>query len=185
MPDDCTKRVRNLYGWEIEEITPIFGTTLKYDRVRVHECTLWTDWIDRLGRRLKGLHPPGVFEHNAITLGNHCFFPVNLPENLLPPGDRMSFKHDWLIHELTHAWQYQHVGWQYIVKALVAQFREKEKAYDFEGENGLLKSRKKGKLFKQFNPEQQGNITQSYYDRKRRGLDVSAWEPYIDEIRIK
>jgi hypothetical protein len=95
----------------------------------------------------------------------------------------MSFYHDWLVHELTHAWQYQHMGWRYILKALSAQFREKEKAYDFGGDGGLLKSRQKGKLFKQFNPEQQGNITQTFYVRKRKGLDVTAWQPFIDEIK--
>jgi hypothetical protein len=122
-------------------------------------------------------------EHNAITLGNHCFFPVEMPQTLLPITDTMSYKHDWLAHELTHAWQYQHQGWLYLFRALSAQFREKAKAYDFGGEDGLEKSMKKGISFKKFNPEQQGNIAQTYYDRKRRGLNVSAWEPFIDDIR--
>jgi len=115
-------------------------------------------------------------------LGNHCFFPVNLPEHLLPPGDPMSFKHDWLVHELTHAWQYQHTGWFYLLKALAAQFRYKGEAYNFGGEDGLLKSQHKQIPFKKFNPEQQGNITQSYYVRLKTGKNIDAWQPYIDEI---
>jgi hypothetical protein len=181
--ETCKKQVRDLYEWEIAEFSPVFGDSLNYRRVRIHECTSWTDWLDLLGRRLKGLPPPGEHSHNAVTLGNHCFFPVEMPNELLPIGHPEGYKHDWLVHELTHAWQFQHQGWGYLLKALRAQFREKEKAYDFEGESGLLKSRQKGKLFKQFNPEQQGNIAQSYYDRKRRGRDVSAWDSFIEELK--
>jgi hypothetical protein len=86
------------------------------------------------------------------------------------------------VHELTHAWQYQKMGWTYIIKALKAQFRDKELAYDFGGEDGLRKSMQKNMAFVKFNPEQQGNITQAYYVRLRAGNDTSAWEPYIDQI---
>jgi len=55
--------------------------------------------------------------------------------------------------------------------------------YDFGGEGGLVKSRQKSVSFKKFNPEQQGNIVQSYYLRKRGNQDVSAWEPFIDELK--
>ena len=183
MAEQNKRRVRKLYDWEVKEFSIVFGDSLDTERVRIHEFAPWPDWIDRLGRFLKRMPSPGLHEHNAVTLGNHCFFPVGMPEELLPVNDQMSFKHDWLVHELTHAWQYQHIGWRYLFKALFAQFREKSKAYDFEGEQGLLKSRHKGRIFKNFNPEQQGNITESYYQRKRRGLDTSAWDSYIDEIK--
>lgn len=182
MSENCEKIVRGLYGWEIEEFRPVFGQSLKYERVRIHECAGFPDTLDRIGRKLKGMEPPGKDSHNAITLGNHCFFPVQLPESLPPLGDPERYKLDWLVHELTHAWQYQQMGWIYLIKALRAQFRDKELAYDFGGESGLLKSRQKQIPFKKFNPEQQGNITQAYYVRLRAGHDVSAWQPYIDEI---
>ena len=181
--EQCNKKVRRLYEWEIVEFSSVFGNSLNYEKVRIHECAGWPDWIDRIGRKLKGFPPPGKNSHNAVTLGNHCFFPVELPDHLLPANDPLAYKHDWLVHEMTHAWQYQHLGWRYLLKALKAQFREKEKAYDFEGEQGLLKSRTKGKLFKQFNPEQQGNIAQTYYVRKRRGQDAGAWEDFIEELK--
>ena len=183
MAEKCTKRVRKLYNWEIEEFNPVFGNSLDYHRVRIHECTSWPDWIDRLGRFLKRMPSPGLHEHIAVTLGNHCFFPLDMPEELLPVEDPMSFKHEWLVHEITHAWQFQRSGWSYLDKALVSQFRDQDKAYDFEGESGLLKGRQKGKLFKDYNPEQQGNITQSYYGRLRRSRNTSAWDPFIEEIR--
>ena len=128
------------------------------------------------------MDPPGEDSHNAITLGNHCFFPVALPKSPPPDGDPQSYKLDWLVHELTHAWQYQKMGWIYLYKALRAQLRDKAQAYDFGGEKGLLKSRSKQIPFKKFNPEQQGNITQEYYVRLRAGEDTSAWDPFIEEI---
>lgn len=183
MSNDCKKFVRTVYQWEADEFSPVFGNTLDFSRVRIHECTMWPDAIDRIGRRLKRMPPPGERDHNALTLGNHCYFPVRLPETMPPIGHRDEYKLDWLVHELTHAWQYQHVGWSYLFKALWAQFREKALAYDFGGEKGLLKSREKDKLFKDFNPEQQGNITQTFYKRLRKGEDVSAWKPFIDELQ--
>lgn len=182
MAGKVEKLVRGLYAWEVEEFTPVFGVSLNYDRVRIHEGSTWPDAIDRIGRRLKGLDAPGEESHNAVTLGNHCYFPVSLPKTPLPVGDPQSYKLDWLVHELTHAWQYQQMGWSYLVKALRAQFRDKERAYDFGGEDGLLKSRKKQIAFKGFNPEQQGNITQAFYVRLRAGRDTSAWDPFIEEI---
>lgn len=182
MADKVQKLVRGLYAWEIDEFSVVFGDSLKYEQVRIHEGSTWPNTIDRIGRRLKGMEPPGKDSHNAITLGNHCFFPISLPKSLLPIGDPHSYMLDWLVHELTHAWQYQQMGWRYLYMALKAQFRDKELAYDFGGESGLLKSRTKQIPFKKFNPEQQGNITQAYYVRWRAGKDTSAWEPYIEEI---
>jgi hypothetical protein len=183
MAEKVEKLVRGMYAWEIDEFKPVFGDSLKYESVRIHEGSTWPDAIDRIGRRLKGIEPPGEDSHNAITLGNHCYFPVSLPKSLPPAGDPQSYKLDWLVHELTHAWQYQQMGWTYLFKALRAQFRDKELAYDFGGEDGLLKSRKKQIQFKNFNPEQQGNITQAYYVRRRGGKDTSAWDPFIEEIQ--
>jgi len=183
MSEDCVKLKRRLYAWEIDEFGPIFGTSLNYHLVWVHECTPWPDWADRLGRRLKRMPPPGELDHNAVTLGNNCYFPVTLPMQLPPIGDRESYKLDWLVHELTHAWQYQKLGWKYLWLAIRAQLKDRDLAYDFGGESGLVKSRQKSKSFKKFNPEQQGNIVQSYYVRKRGNLDVNAWEPFINELK--
>lgn len=184
MPEDQASITRKLYPWEIDEIRPIFGLSMNYDRVRIHEHNPWPDRIDRLGRKLKGMAAPSEHSHNAITLGNHCFFPVSLPSELPDSTDPINYKVDWLVHELTHVWQFQQMGWSYLWKALIAQFKEKAKAYDFGGEDGLQKSRQKSIKFKDFNPEQQGNIVQSYYARKRLKKDISAWQPFIDEITI-
>ncbi|HSF83873.1 MAG TPA: hypothetical protein VLA49_21770 [Anaerolineales bacterium] len=183
MSNECQKFTRGMHPWEIEEFEPIFGNTLDYQRVRIVECTSWPNALDRLGRRLKGMPPPKENEHNAVTLGNTCYFPVRLPEELVPHGTAESYKIDWLVHELTHVWQFQQQGWLYLWRAVRAQLRDKAQAYDYGGEDGLIKSRKKNKIFKQFNPEQQGNIVQAYYVRKRAGKDTSSWQPFIDDLK--
>ena len=76
---ECQRRVRPLYDWEIAEARRVFGDSLRYGSVRIHECSTWTDALDRLGRKLKRLDPPGPRDHNAVTLGFHLHFPINLP----------------------------------------------------------------------------------------------------------
>jgi len=174
---------RKLYSWEINIIYPIFGNTLNYASIRVHENNPWPDWIDRLGRRLKKMPLAENGKHNAITLGNHCLFPVQLPESQPDIGDPDFLRMEWLVHELTHAWQYQHMGWAYLFRALIAQFRFKAQVYEYGGADGLAQSRQNGINFRQFNPEQQGKIVQDYFLRKSIQSDVSAWEPYIMEVK--
>jgi hypothetical protein len=190
MADNCQRRVRPLYDWEIAEARKVFGNSLRYEFVRVHECSTWTDAMDRLGRRLKKLPPPGPQEHNAITLGYHCHFPVNFPDKLIPPGDSQDYFMPWLIHEMTHAWQYQHIGWTYIVRALAAQFRYGAAAYDFGGVDNLIKRREQDHwTLKNFNPEQQGDIARTYYyysrqtDNPNAQSALSAFLPYIHDIQ--
>jgi hypothetical protein len=183
MSESPRRGKRRLYDWEVEEFSSIFGDTLDYPKIWVHEGAKWPDLIDRVGRALKGMPAPGKTSHNAVTLGNHCYFPVSLPASYVNVGHPEAYKLDWLVHELTHAWQYQHQGWGYLWKALQAQFRDKALAYDYGGERGLLDSREKGKKFDEFNPEQQGNITQAYYVRKRAQTSTTAWDPYIQELK--
>ncbi len=178
---NCKRTVRPLYDWEILEAQKVFGEGLKYDRVRIHECANWTNSMDRLGRKLKGM--PAVNVNNALTLGNQCYFPVRLLDEAVPVGHLEHYKLGWLIHELTHAWQYQHLGWRYLWMALSAQFKGKGAAYDFEGEDGLKKRRREAWTLEKFNLEQQGDIARTYYDRVCRGMDVTAWQPYVEEFQ--
>ena len=176
--------VRPLHDWEIAEAREVFDDSLRYDRVRVHECATWTDKIHRLGHRLRGLPPPSADEHNAITLGYSCFFPIPMPKTLATANHRLGMP--WLIHELTHAWQYQHTGWVYLLKALWVQITLGAEGYKFGDADGLRAARQKNWTFGKFNPEQQGNITMTYYVHKRANRPasfLSAWEPFIDEIK--
>jgi len=180
MPDSaCPSRVRPLHDFEIEEARLVFADRLDFVRMRVHECAAWPDWIHHLGHLLKGQKVPAG-EHNAITLGFHGYFPIQMPEKFSGVGD--AFGMSWLIHELTHAWQYQHTGPAYFFKALWVQITRGEAGYEYGREAGLIAARQNGLTFASFNPEQQGNITRDFWVRKRSGLDVAAWQPYIDDL---
>ena len=183
MADKVRPRMRKLYSWEIEQVTPIYAGTLRFEKVRVCEGYGWPDFANRLGRFVRRQSPPGSDEHNSITLGNQCYFPVLLPETLPPPDDWDMTNVDWLVHELTHAWQYQHTGIGYLFRALWAQFRYKDAAYDFGGPAGLLADRQKGLTLFHYNPEAQASIVEDYYWHKRKNLDVSAFLPFIDDLQ--
>ena len=181
MSSQCTPRVRSLFAWEIQEAQRVFGNVLFYDQVRIHECAKWPNTINQIGTWLRRIPYTGV--DNAITLGHHCYFPVRLLEGFLPPEHPEFKKLPWLIHELAHVWQYQQTGWIYLTKALSAQFRFGAKAYDYGGEQVLIQSHQQGMRFTQFNSEQQGDIVRDYYWRLVKGLDLSAWQPYISELQ--
>jgi hypothetical protein len=183
MDNHCEKKTRGLYAWEVEEARKVFGNSLRYEDVRVHECATWTDATDRFGRWLKRLPPPGPSEHNAITLGNGLNFPINMAVDSPPDGGSELWKLYWMMHELTHAWQFQHQGWIYLAKALYAQFTLGPKAYDFGGPEGLIARRQENKTITFFNLEQQGDIAQGYYICLRQGRDPSAFLPYIQDIQ--
>jgi hypothetical protein len=119
--------VRPLYAWEIHEARRVFGSSLRYERVRIHENVTWPNTINRIGTRLKGM--PYTEVQNAITLSNHCYFPVKLLE---APRTRQPSRalQDWLVDpRMTHAWQYQHLGWSYLRR--LSGPTAKAQAYDF------------------------------------------------------
>jgi hypothetical protein len=181
MDTTCPPSVRALFAWEIQEARRVFASQLNYERVRIHECTQWPNTMNRIGSTLKRI--PYVDSPNAITLGNHLYFPVKLLSSLVPASHPEHYMICWLIHELTHAWQFQHLGWSYLATALSAQFRLGAQAYEFGGEAGLQKALEAGVKFADFNLEQQGDIARSYYYRLCLGADVSAWTAYINEIQ--
>ena len=147
----------------------------------MHERSWLPIWLDRAVQTLKKAKVP--CDPNAITIGNHCYFPellIKAPVRLDSPEH---YKIAWLIHELSHVWQFQRIGWGYLTTAINLQLREGIQAYYFGGGTGLAQAKMNGKSLTDFNLEQQGEISRSYYNRLVRGLDVSAWQPFIDEIK--
>ena len=173
--------VRPLYAWEIHEARRVFADQISYAKVRIHESTPWPNRVNSIGLRLKGM--PKKEAHNAITLGDHCYFPVRLSARPLPATHPEYFKVCWLIHELTHIWQFQHMGWRYLTQAINAQMRYGAKAYDFGGEKGLLERLNQGWRLADFNLEQQGDIARTYYQRICQNQDIRAWLPFIVEFQ--
>lgn len=99
---------------------------------------------------------------------------VNMPPGSLNRTDIMP----WLIHEFTHAWQYQH-GIS-IATTLIEAIRAR---YDYGGRDQLINDRRLGKRFLDYTTEQQADICSDFYELLVAGGDVSAHQPYIDEVR--
>ena len=172
--------VRPLSAAELAEVEKVFGPGLDVTRVRVDEGSPLPDWIGRIGAKLRGNPPP---EHNAITLGNTSYFPVTLATD--NPSDPNWLRDmGWLMHELTHQWQYQHAGPIYLYQAL---FFSPTYQYAPTGQvqDAALKDfSQAGKTFLAFNREQQGDIVRDYYFFLKEDRDVSAWDPYLKELRV-
>ena len=170
---------RRLTMIEIEQAQLVFASSLETERVVLHEEITWPNRIANFGATLHGNNPPS---HNAITLANHIYFPIKLSTDPTINAE-VALKHmAWLIHELTHSWQYQMRGIGYFFRALGVQIRLGPQAYAYGWESGLEQALARGATFSDFNPEQQGEITRHYYYRLKRGLDISAWRPWIQAI---
>ena len=166
---------RELTPGEVSIAHGVFLDTIDYGQVRVDENSL----IAKIGAHFSGGHGTGM----GVTL----FHTINF--NRKVTASAASEDAGWLVHELTHVWQYEHVGGQYIGEAIHAQATVGYKygtstRWDDDG-NGtfLADQRRAGATFASFNREQQGDITSHYYMRKSNGKDVTDWQPYIDDVR--
>jgi hypothetical protein len=173
---------RALSAVEIGEASVVFGGALHYDRVRVSEDAGWPDSLDRLAASLKGTPPPAG--HNAITVAHHSYFPVSLRTVGADIQAGVFTDMAWLIHELTHAWQYEHIGIVYLFRAIDVQIRLGRAAYDYGGAAGLHFAQVASPALSHFNVEQQGDIARDYYLRKSEGLDTTDWEPFVAQMRL-
>ncbi|MET9628126.1 hypothetical protein ABZX92_11755 [Lentzea sp. NPDC006480] len=149
---------RNLESREADIARSVFGDALDLTRLRLAEGGLLGSF--------------GV----ARTLPRLVTFPKGV---LTSPQHQARYEH-WLVHELTHAYQYQH-GRSVLsmLPTAVAGFFVKG-LYDYGGAEGL-----RGKSFADFNTEQQANIVADYYylSTYEPSRDLSAYEPYIAHVR--
>jgi hypothetical protein len=156
----------------------IFQNGLDYTRVLISEGSQIPNRIGQIGALLRGKPAP---QANAITIGNTSYFPRELTSDVVDIA--------WLMHELTHQWQYQHVGIVYLPQAIVAPTY----VYCNAGETpaaALVRCSGEGKTFFSFNREQQGDIVRDYYFASKQALDpvtaqrvLSAWDPYLRVLR--
>ena len=174
---------RRLHAWETRTARTVFAEAIDDRRVRVHGGAVWANMLDDWARRLRAMAPRPEQQHNAIALGFHCFFPVSLPHPAEQPGEMPYISVAWLLHELVHVWQFQRMGWRYLLLALAAHLREGARVYDFGGEAGLLRCRRQGWKLQSFNLEQQAVIVQSAYHHACAGQLDSVWLDYLADVR--
>jgi hypothetical protein len=105
---------------------------------------------------------------------------VTFPKGVLTSPQQQARYERWLVHELTHAYQYQHG--RSVLSMLPTAFAGffVKGLYDYGGADGL-----RGKSFADFNTEQQANIVADYYylSTYEPARDLSAYEPYIAFVR--
>lgn len=105
---------------------------------------------------------------------------VTFPKGVLTTPQHQGRYERWLVHELTHAYQYQHGrSVLSLMPTAFAGFFIKG-LYDYGGTEGLH-----SKPFTDFNTEQQANIIADYYylSTYEPHQDLSAYEPHITHVR--
>ncbi|MFO7537556.1 MAG: DUF4157 domain-containing protein [Chloroflexota bacterium] len=152
-------RTTPLTGEEIAIISSVLGpNALRYEDVRVAEGGLF-DFIFKLN-------------------GNLAFatwHTVNMPRQ----GHHTRTNRAILVHELTHVYQYEQVGTRYLGEAIYMLIKTKRDCYNYGLANGLQMACDAGRTYRDFNREQQAQITQDYFTLRERGADVSAYETFI------
>jgi hypothetical protein len=127
---------RPLTPGEVALAKPVFGSSLNYSQVRIIKTSI----------------SAGTTVGNVIRM--HEDFDITNEDDAQT-----------LIHELTHVWQYQHTGTDYISVSLQAQITaaiktgNRNNAYDYKPEDS--------KTFFDYMPEQQGFIVENYFAMKR------------------
>ena len=178
---------RHLTEFEQQEARRVFGDGLDYTRVRVVEKNYFPNFVADIGAALQGRKRTW---DNAITLGNHVMFPRPLKTDVatVDGGDLIDIS--WLMHELTHAWQFQQVGWRYLYETLSVQIKMGMECYNYQGQHpskakAVREACERRHDIDHFNLEQQGDFARDYYYALRMNTEHDAWEPLIQSFRAK
>ena len=125
-----------------------------------------------------------IFRYNG-QLAFATWYTVHLPRVRDERGTAVSSRSNLplLIHEITHIFQYHHVGSRYLGEAIYYLITTHRNCYQYGGSAGLRSSWQQCKRFRQFNREQQAQIIQDYYIKSRTHQDISAYLPYLAQLR--
>ena len=153
---------RPMHRWEIEMARTVFGNSINYRRVRIDEHAICG---------------PRQYRFAYVS-----FYTIN---------SWGPMHNSFLLHELTHVWQYERLGAVYIPRALRAQFSEP--GYNYGGASNLRNQLEAGNDFSTFNLEQQGDIVSDYFRIKGgyhpqwgRGsvYDLPVYEAFIAQLKV-
>ena len=148
---------------EVALATAVFGeNALRYQEVRVVQGGLFDL----------------IFKLNG-NLGFATWHSINLPRN----GRHTRANLPILIHELTHVYQYEQVGSRYLGEAIYMLVKTKRDCYNYGGAAGLQIGCERGLTFADLNREQQAMVVQDYFTCRQRGIDTTAYEPFIAQLR--
>lgn len=179
---------RRLSSAELVEAQQVFDAAVSYDRIRIMEGSRFALAVGYIGSLFGGGGQRPVA--NAMTIGYSIRFSRELKTDESQLEQARISDTAWLIHELTHVWQYEHVGWRYLPQAVSERVLQGSKAYRYSSKSGLLnrgkdlqKQWQQGTRFRDFSREQQGNVVRDYYVALKSDKDTSGWEPFMRELR--
>jgi hypothetical protein len=156
-PDVLRQTERPLTSEEAAEARLVFGPGLDYAAIRITE-----DSVAGVG-------------NTARTLPSTIYFPVG--------ASSAGAYIPWLIHELTHSWQYQH-GRSVVAtgtRAVLCWIHIS--SYNYGGKPALASATAAGKGLSSFHTEQQGNIARDDYNDLKAGASVAEYAPFLTEFR--
>lgn len=156
-----TIKARRLTKYEKFEVEKVFAKALNLNQIKIYENSR----LARLGAKSAGKR--------------HIGFVLFRTVNFTRPLDHSKDTNDiaWLIHELVHVLQFEHIGVQYIFEALRAQ---KNGGYSYGGVSQLKRSTK----LSEFNLEQQADIARDYYNAlivESENADI--FTRYVEEMK--
>lgn len=147
---------RRLTLTEEQEARKVFGDSINYRQVRIDENSLIA-WL-------------GAKKHKCSGMGITSFRTINFNKKIKAAPGNPHMK--WLIHELAHISQMEHVGSRYMIEASYARATE--------GYGYVLGAKP---YFRDYNREQQASIAADYYVIHVSGHSTTAYDPYIAEMR--
>lgn len=147
---------RKLTRVEEQEARKVFGDSINYRKVRIDENSLIA-WM-------------GAKMHKCSGMGITSFRTINFNKKIKTTPGSSDMK--WLIHELAHISQMEHVGSRYMIEASYARV--------VEGYGYALGARPH---FRNYNREQQASIAADYYIALVSGRSTAAYDPYIAELQ--
>ncbi|WIM42859.1 hypothetical protein [Methanosarcina mazei] len=146
---------RRLTRIEEQEARKVFGDSINYRKVRIDENSLIA-WL-------------GAKRHKCSGMGITSFRTINFNKRIKPAPGNSHMK--WLIHELAHVSQMEHIGSRYMIEASYARATE--------GYGYILGA---NPHFRNYNREQQASIVADYYIALVSGRPTEAYDPYIIEL---
>jgi hypothetical protein len=147
---------RKLTQVEEQEARKVFGNSVNYRRVHIDENSL----VAMLGAK----------KHKCLGMGITSFRTINFNKRIKAAPGSSDMK--WLIHELTHVSQMEHVGSRYMIEASYARLTE--------GYGYVLGAKPH---FRNYNREQQASIAADYYIARVSGRSTVAYDSYIAELQ--
>jgi hypothetical protein len=148
---------RPLTSEETAEARLVFGPGLNYSAIRVTEDPLFG--------------AGGI----ARTIPSGINFPVGASSS--------SVYMPWLIHELTHCWQYQHGRSVFATATRALLCWAGVSSYSYGGKPALVAVAAAGGGLSSFNTEQQGDIARDYYFDLKGRASVTEYAPFLTEFR--